>query len=411
MKAALRHLKRHKGRSLLTLLAVLIPVYTLVFMFGFASANLQDMFETATRLESGHFQVRGVSEHETVSTLPLIDDTSDVLSALDSTDGVEWHTVRLDVPALASVGDRSETILVQGVEPDTVARITPIETLIVDGEYLTSGENGAVLGQGLADLLDVRVGGEIVLLGVHPDAAMGVIKVPVVGIYEAPDESMERSLIQVDLSSARSLVRRPTAATAILCMVEDVAGPWDVDKIDAVTAALTAQLPDGFEIVDWRELAPLVLTYMNIMRPVLFIFAASFFVLGALVVANTLYLSVMERTRELGLILALGASRARVMRMILIEAGLITAAGATYGALLGVVLMWIVEAFGGIPLPTRFAEMFRSLGLSGEIHLSVRAGDVVISAAIMAGVALLAALIPAWRAARFEPVEAMRYVE
>jgi len=411
MKAALRHLKRHKGRSLLTLLAVLIPVYTLVFMFGFASANLQDMFETATNLESGHFQVRGISEHETASTLPLIDDTTAVLDVLNNTDGVAWRTVRLDVPALASVGDRSESILVQGVEPATVARITPIETLLVEGTYLASGENGAVLGQGLAELLDVGVGGDVVLLGVHPDAAMGVIKVPVIGIFQAPDESMERSLIQVDLSSARALVRRPTAATAVVCMVEDVAGPWDVDKIDTVSSSVSERLPEGFEMVDWRELAPMVMTYMNIMRPVLFVFAASFFVLGALVVANTLYLSVMERTRELGLILALGASRARVMRMILIEAGLITAAGATYGALLGVVFMWIVEAFGGVPLPSQFADVFRSMGLSGEIHLSARAGDIVLSAAIMAAVALLAALIPAWRAARFEPVEAMRYVE
>jgi len=411
MKAALRHLMRHRGRTLLTLLAVLIPVYTLVFMFGFAAANLRDMFETATRLESGHFQVRAIAEHETSSTLPLFDDTSDVLRVLDSTEGVEWRTVRLDIPALASVGGHSETILVQGVEPDTVARITPIETLIVEGEYLNSTSGGAVLGKQLAGLLDVGIGGEIVLLGAHPDAAMGVIKVPVVGIYEAPDASMERGLIQIDLTSARALVRRPTAATAIVCMVDGVVGPWDASGIDVVADAVRGRLPAGFEVVDWRGLAPMVVTYMNILRPVLFVFAGTFFILGALVVVNTLYLSVMERTRELGLILALGASRGRVMRMILTEAGIIASAGAVYGALLGVVLMWIVEAFGGIPLPGRFADMFRSMGLSATIHLSARASDVLISAAVMAAVALVAAVIPAWRAARFEPVEAMRYVE
>ena len=411
MKAAIRHLKRNKGRSLLTLLAVLIPVYTLVFMFGFASANLRDMFETATNIESGHFQVREVQERATGGTLQLIDDIAPVLATLDETDGVAWRTVRLDVPALASVGARSETVYVQGVEPETVARITPIETLIVEGEYLTAGSNGAVIGVELAQTLDLTIGGEIILLGAHPEAAMGILKVPVVGIFDAPDASMGRSLIQVDLASARTLVRRPTAATAVVVMVEGVTGPWDVHKIDAVTADLSTRLPAGFEIADWRELAPMVLSYMNVMRPALMIMAATFFVLGALVVVNTLYLSVMERTRELGLIRALGSSRLRVMGMIMTEAGILAFAGAFYGALAGVAVILIVEAFGGVPLPARFAEVFRSLGLSGVIHLRAELGDVVLSAVAMAAVALFAALFPAWRAAQFEPVEAMRYVE
>ncbi|MFC2082005.1 ABC transporter permease, partial [Candidatus Bipolaricaulota bacterium] len=241
--------------------------------------------------------------------------------------------------------------------------------------------------------------------------AMGVLKVPVVGIYDAPDASMGRSLIQVDLQSARALVRRPTAATAVVVMVEGVTGPWDVDKIDATAARVSAGLPSGFEVVSWRQLAPTIDSYMRIMRPVLLLVAAIFFALGALVVVNTLYLSVMERTRELGLIIALGSSRWRVMRMILTEAGLIAAIGAAYGALIGVALIWVVEAFGGIPLPGRFADVFRSIGLSGVIHLRADAGSVILSAVAMAAVALLAALFPAWRAAQFEPMEAMRYVD
>ena len=411
MKAAIRHLKRNKGRSLLTLLAVLIPVYTLVFMFGFASANLRDMFETATRLESGHFQVRETQERLTAGTLPLIDNVAPILEALDGTDGVAWRTVRLDVPALASAGDRSQAVFVQGVEPETVARITPIETLLVEGEYLSDGSNGAVLGKQLAELLDLAIGSDVILLAAHPEAAMGVLKVPVVGIYDAPDDSMGRGLVQVDLASARALVRRPTAATAVVGIVEGVTGPWDVDKIDSVTADVSARLPEGFEVADWRELAPMIVSYMRVMRPALLIMAGTFFALGALVVVNTLYLSVMERTRELGLILALGASRLRVMGRVLTEAGILTGVGAIYGALAGVAVIAVVEAFGGIPLPSRFAEVFRSIGLSGVIHLRVNVGDVLISAAAMAAVALFAALLPAWRAAQFEPVEAMRYVE
>jgi len=411
MKAAIRHLKRNKGRSLLTLLAVLIPVYTLVFMFGFASANLRDMFETATNLESGHFQVREISERAIGGTLPLIDDVAPILEILDANEAVAWRTIRLDVPALASVDGRSQAIFVQGVEPETVVRITPIETLIVEGEYLTAGSRGAVLGTELAKMLDLSVGEEVVLLAAHPEAAMGVLKVPVVGIYDAPDASMGRGLIQVDLASARQLVRRPTAATAVVSMVQDVTGPWDVDKIDATADEVRAALPSGLEVVDWRTLAPMVDSYMNLMRPMLFIIAGVFFALGALVVVNTLYLSVMERTREIGLVLALGSSRLRVMGMVMTEAAILAIAGAAYGALVGIGLILIVEAFGGIPLPAQFANVFRSMGMSGVLHLRVDTVNAILAAVAMPVVALLAALFPAWRAAQFEPMEAMRYVE
>ena len=126
---------------------------------------------------------------------------------------------------------------------------------------------------------------------------------------------------------------------------------------------------------------------------------------------NTVYLSVMERTRELGLIISLGASRWRVIRMILTEAGLLAGMGAVYGALGGVVLIWIVEAFGGIPLSGSFTAFAKAVGISPVLHLRVDFPQVLLSAAAMAVVAVLAAWYPARRASRLEPVEAMRYVE
>jgi len=141
------------------------------------------------------------------------------------------------------------------------------------------------------------------------------------------------------------------------------------------------------------------------------IMAVIFFGLGALVVVNTLYLSVMERTREIGLILSLGASRARVMGMVLTEAGIITLAGAFYGALVGVGLVLIVEAFGGIPLWGQMAAYMKEVGISPVLHMSIRWAQVLLAAGAMAGVALLAAWFPAWKASKLEPMEAMRYVE
>jgi len=411
MKAAIRHMMRNRRRTILTLLAVLIPVYFLVMMFGFVNSMMQDMFESSTRFDTGHMQIRAEETRATGSAMPLMRNTEDALAALASVDGIEWSTVRLDLPALASVGDRTRTVYVRGVVPEEIEPVSNMADRVVDGEFLTSSSRGVVVGEELAELLKLQVGDEVVLLGVHPEASLGALRVPILGIFSAPEATMGRTMVLASLGTARQLARSETAATSIVIRVDGVTGPWDTTLLDRATTALRAALPLGYEVEDWLELVPFVSGYLRILTPMMLIMAIIFFALGALVVVNTLYLSVMERTREIGLIISLGASRARVMGMVLAEAGIITLAGAFYGALVGVGLVLIVEAFGGIPLWGQMADYMREVGISPVLHMSIRWTQVLLAAGTMAGVAILAAWLPAWKASKLEPVEAMRYVE
>ena len=411
MKAAIRHMLRNRRRTILTLLAVLIPVYFLVMMFGFINSMMQDMFETSTRFDTGHIQIRAEEVKGSGSSMPLMRDTGDALAALASVEGIEWSTVRLDLPALASVGDRTRTVYIRGLVPEEIDPVSNMSDRIVEGEFLTSDSAGVLVGEELAELLDLEIGEDMVLLGVHPDASLGALRAPIVGIFDAPEATMGRTMVIASLATARRLARSDTAATAIVLRVDGVTGPWDRSRLDRTTAALAAALPVGYDVQDWLDLVPFVEGYLEIVTPMMVIMAGIFFALGALVVVNTLYLSVMERTREIGLILALGASRARVMRMVLTEAGVITLAGAFYGALVGVGLVLIVRAFGGIPLWGQMAEYMKEMGINPVLNMSIRATQVLLSAGAMAVVALLAAWLPARKASKLEPMEAMRYVE
>lgn len=411
MKAAIRHMMRNRRRSILTLLAVLIPIYFLIVMFGFINSMLLDMFESTTRFDTGHMQIRAVETRGTGSAMPLIRDPADALAALATVEGIEWSTVRLDLPALASVGERTRTVYVRGVVPEEIDPISNMADLVVEGEFLTTDSSGVIVGEELAELLALTVGDDMVLLGAHPGASLGALRVPIIGIFKAPETTMGRTVVFASLGTARQLARSETAATSIVIRVDGVIGPWDTTLLDQAANELRTKLPPGYEVQDWKELVPFVPAYLEILTPMMLIMAVIFFGLGALVVVNTLYLSVMERTREIGLIIALGASRARVMGMVLTEAGLITLAGAFYGALVGVGIVWIVEAFGGIPLWGQTAEYMRLIGISPVLHMSITAKQVILSAGAMAGIAMLAAWFPAWRASKLEPMEAMRYVE
>jgi len=307
MKAAIRHMMRNRRRTILTLCAVLIPIYFLIIMFGFINSMVQDMFETATRFDTGHMQIRAEETKGSGSSLPLMDDPSDALAALESVDGIEWSTVRLDLPALASVGERTRTVFVRGVIPEEIDPISNMADRIVEGEFLTSDSTGVIVGEELAELLELTVGDEMVLLGVHPDAGLGAIRAPILGIFKAHEATMGRMVVFASLGTARRLARNDTAATAIIIRIDGVVGPQDGDLMDAKAAELRAVLPEGYQVEDWLELLPVMSGYLEILTPMLIIMAVIFFGLGALVVTNTLYLSVMERTREIGLILSLGA--------------------------------------------------------------------------------------------------------
>ena len=411
MKAAIRHLKRNRGRTILTLLAVVIPIYFLIVMFGFINSMVQDMFESSTRFDTGHMQIRAVESRATGSAQPLMTDPTDALAALASIDGIEWSTVRLDLPALASVGDHTRTIFVRGVVPEEIDPISNMAERIVEGQFLTSESTGLLVGEELADLLGLGLGDDMVLLGAHPEAGLGAIRAPIAGIYNAPEATIGRTFVYASLGTARRLARSATAATAVVIRIDGVAGPQDAARMEAAADALRAALPEGYEVQGWLELLPVMDGYMKILTPMLLIMAIVFFGLGALVVVNTLYLSVMERTRELGLILALGASRLRVMGMVLTEAGIITLAGAFYGVVIGVGIILIVEAFGGIPLWGQMAAYMREVGIPPVLHMSITVPQVLLSVGAMSAIAVLAAWLPARRASKLEPMEAMRYVE
>jgi len=411
MKAAIRHMMRNRRRTILTLLAVLIPVYFLVMMFGFANSMMQDMFDSVTRFDTGHMQIRAEERRGAGMAMPLIRDADDALAAVASVEGIEWSTVRLDLPALASVGEETRTVYLRGVVPEEIDPVSNMAERMVAGEFLTRESDGVIVGEELADLLDLEVGDEMVLLGAHPEASLGAIRAPVIGVFRAPEATMGRTMVLSSLATARRLARNDTAATAIVFRVDGVTGPSDTRRMDEFAARLRAALPSGYEVKDWLELVPFATGYLRILTPMMLIMAVVFFGLGALVVVNTLYLSVMERTREIGLILSLGASRAHVMGMVLTEASLITLAGAVYGAVVGVALVLIVEAFGGIPLWGQMAAYMKEIGISPVLHMSVTAAQVLLSAGAMAVVAMLAAWLPARRAAKLEPMEAMRYVE
>lgn len=407
---AWRNLMRNRRRSILTLVAVLFPVMLLDIMWGMSGAVRRNLFDNTTLLQTGHLQVHVAGYEELQNTLPIIPDVRPVLTALDGNPDVSWFTVRLELPALAAQENRSRGVLVQGVEADKALDLNLIDDWIDEGRMFAVGDTKtAVAGTALLDHLEVSTGESLILVTSHPQTGTGVLVPEVIGKIDPPSRELSRFIVQVPLADAQALVKNEHAATNVVVLLNGVNGPWDKAVIDDAAARLQNLLGSEYIVETWEDLSPETVGLFELLTPLYLIFALIFFLLGGLVVLNTLYLSVLERTRELGVVLALGSSRNRVLSWIEVESVVLAGIGALIGTVLGVVLVWWGSFGFNLPLTGEFEQVIKAVGFNPTLHLRMTVAEAFTSAAMMFVIALLAAAYPGWKASRLEPIEAMRF--
>jgi ABC-type lipoprotein release transport system permease subunit len=226
-----------------------------------------------------------------------------------------------------------------------------------------------------------------------------------VGLLHFPDPAAEAKSAYLSLAAAQELAA-PGSATRI-----ELHFPFTRLGQDAQLAALAPQLEarlgPGLSLESWREASPALAQIFNLLTPLVLIFAAIFFGLAGLLVLNTIYLGLLERTRELGVIVALGAGPAQVTRMVVLESLLLTLSGALVGSGLGLATVGALSR--GFSLEAVFGGVASTFGLPEVLYLSLRPWELPVTLAYALLTGLLAAWWPARLAARLEPVEAMRF--
>ncbi len=400
-KIAIRDLGRNKRRSVLTLVAVGLGLALLVVTSGLMEGAVMGSIENNIRVQTGHVQVRAESYDEDKVSLKwedLLEDPQGLAAQAQALADVRAATPVLWASGILVTGEESVGVRVFGIDPlsETSA---PFREGIVAGQFLVPDDrSGIVIGQRLAKSLGVTAGDDIGLLvntsDEQPDEATFTIR----GLYDTGIPAYDETTVFLPLAKAQAFTRAGERASAIVALLHDQ------ENAEAVASALRAP---GLSVLTWRDMNQVILQAVEMSTGILYLMYLVVLAVVAVVIANTLLMSVFERTREMGILAALGMKGRQIMAMFVLEAGTLGVIGIILGILLGSLGVYYLATEGWHI--GEMANMATAEVAYGEtIYASFAWSDTVSLAIASLVITLLASLYPAWFAARMEPIDALR---
>ena len=400
---AWRNLWRNARRTWLTIGGIAFAVLLLLVVRSIQNGMFTMMIDSGTRLLSGHVQIQHPEYEADPSLRHTIADASAVARRVAMLPHVAAVGQRASAHALVSFGERSYGAQVMGVEPAAETALSTLPSSLRGGRYVQNFRD-AVVGAGLARDLEAKVGDEIVVLGSTRDGTVAAMSATLVGVFETGIADVDRSVVQVPLPAFQEAFGLGDEAQAIVVRLDDI------DRIDAFVAAgagVVAGAGDRLRWLSWRDLMPEVVQMIQLKRVSTSLFFAILSLLVTFSAFNTFVMTVFERRREFGVLLAVGMKPARILTMVEIEALCLATLGIAIGLVLGLAIVAIVGRVG-IPLGQAGAQLLHSFHLPDRLYAVLSPDGLLLGPILMLVVIPLAAFIPALRILRLKPIDAMR---
>jgi putative ABC transport system permease protein len=397
IRLALRNLARHGRRTLLTVMALAIGVGAITGVRGFLNGLQGALVRGVSEGGIGALQLHRTGFMSSRDGLPLspsvtLDEA--FLAQLMAVEGVRAVSPRIPFAGLVadSTGDKSGLAILQGVDPGREGMVSRQRRELVEAGTWPKGPGEGAMSVELAKALGVTPGQKVAVLANDRDGVLNGVEVTVTATLAAPTMA-EKKLLIMPLTSAQEVLRMDGQITEV------AVGLHDGVDVDDVAARLQPVLGADWELHTWKQLMPFADDARRTQNAALSIVTVAFLFIVLMGVANTLLMNVLERTREIGTLLALGMKRGAVLRLFLLEGALTAALGVVVGSALGAA---VVVAFSdGVmlhgPGTTRLQRIVPFL--TPEFTLGLLA-------VIVVG-AVVASFLPSFRASRLDPVAAL----
>ncbi len=405
LRMAWRNLWRHKRRTWLTVGAMIFSNLILVFSISLQLGSYRMMIDNTLKSYTGHMQIQHQGYNEEPKMRSSIDAiiplANDVRSLLDS----ETVAARGVAFAMTSSEERSYGLQIIGVEPEYEPNVSTLPGLINEGNYFTEiNAEEIVIGSVLARNLRVGVGDELTLLGGGHDGSFAAGIAIVTGIFESGIAEIDRSMAQLPIGYFQNLFGMDDRGHNIVINASDLSQVSVIQQ--SIMKMLTSD--DKLVVLDWEQLQP------GLKQAIQADFTSAWFMYGVLIVLvafsvlNTQLMSVLERTREFGVMMALGVKPARLGSLVITETVVMSGLGLAIGAVLGIAMTWYLSIVG-FSYPG-MEEMAVRFNLPDRMYPSLSLVSIMLGPSIVFLFSLLASIYPALRLFFLQPVAAMRAV-
>ena len=411
---AWRNLWRNPRRTWLTAGGMAFSIWLIVLFMSAQAGMYDDLRDLAARMDSGHAQVQHPRYLDDARLRYTVQGVTELTRRLADLPTVVAATPRAESFALVSAdqGDgeeRSFGAIVVGVDPRGERDVSFLPASLVDGTYLT-GSDDAVLGARLARNLGVSVGDELVVLGSTREGGVAALAVRVGGIFRSGLTEMDRMLLQVRLSTLQEGFELGDDAHRIVLFTDSMPGiEAMVHEVgDALAGVGAADTP---RVLPWAELMPEVEESLQLDAGMGVILLWTLVIVVAFAVVNALVMTVLERTREFGMLLAVGMRPGSIMAMLQVEALCMWAVGAVIGLVAATLVVSTIGTYG-IAVPQEAKEMLAATLLIPErIHLVADAPTLTLAPAVLGAITSIASFLVSLRLRGIRPVTALREVE
>ncbi|MDX1508719.1 MAG: FtsX-like permease family protein [Woeseiaceae bacterium] len=400
-RLAWRNLWRQPRRTWLTTGAMVFSNVLLVFMISLQFGMYGLMIDNGLKAFTGHMQVQAPGFIDDQKMRQVVDDIVPLADNIRKGIGSDSVAARAQSFVFASSEERSYGIAVFGVQPRYEPLVSSIPGLVAEGRYLDDDmAPEIVIGTVLARNLRVGLGDELTLIGSGLDGSFAAAVVSVVGIFDSGVNDIDRTIAEIPLGYFQDMFYMDGAGHQVV-----VTAPI-IDEAAALQQRVAASVPDDVVVHDWNRLQPGLRQAIQADMTSAFFMYGVLAILVAFSVLNTQLMSVLERTREFGIVMSLGLKPGRLGRLVMLETTIMGLMGMALGAALGALVTYYFSVTG-FTIPG-MEEMAAQFNLPARTYPQVSLLSLLLGPSIVLAFSLLAAIYPALRLHWLHPVQAMR---
>ena len=405
IKIAWRNVWRNPRRSWVLISAIALGVFTFLGALGYMGALTGSMINSAIELQGGHLQLASSGYFENPDPHNRIYDAASVELILNDMPEVNYSPT-ITFAGMVTSSEQASGAMIHGIDPSTYTAILPLEDRIVEGKYLDPASSSAdvLISTTLANQLNVLPGEKIVLMANDVENELAQAAFRIRGLFKTSSSEFDKTNLFISMPQAQSMMAYGEGEISVMALRLVRSAELDVVQADLSTRIQA----EPIQLISWKERNPFMVMMLDVQDFGIYILIGLLFTAIVFTIINSFLMVIFERIHEFGILMANGTRPFQIRVMLYVEALFIALIGIGLGSVLAYVLLtyWIQN---GLDL-SAFSESLSAMGVDTVVYPSLDWGQVRAGFIMIFAMVLLSVLYPAFKASRFEPVDAINYV-